>query len=84
MENKILVEVVVPIIEKSYDVYLPANRRVGNCIGLIIKAINEFSNGAYEMDPKISLYNSFSGMKYNNNDLIRKTDIRNGSKLILM
>ena len=84
MENKILVEVVVPVIEKSYDIYIPANRRIGNTIRLIVKAINEFTNGAYQLDTKISLYNSFSGIKYNNNDLIRKTDIRNGSKLILM
>jgi hypothetical protein len=84
MENKVLVELVVPIIEKQYDIYLPVNRRVGNAIGLIIKGINEFNNGDYEFDSSISLYNSFTGVKYNNNDLIRKTDIRNGSKLILM
>ncbi len=84
MENKVLVELVVPIIEKKYDIYLPVNRRVGNAIGLIIKGINEFNGGDYEFDSKISLYNSFTGTKYNNNDLIRKTDIRNGTKLILM
>ena len=84
MNNKVLVEIAVPIIEKNFDIYLPVNRRVGNVFGLIVIAINEFNNGAYEFDTKISLYNSFSGVKYNNNDIIRKTDIRNGTKLILM
>ena len=29
MKNKILVEVEVPMIEKTYDLYIPVNKRVG-------------------------------------------------------
>ncbi len=84
MKNKVLVEVLVPVIEKKYDVYLPVNKRIGNIINLLCKAIEEFTNGMFTTDTSISLYSSATGVKYNINDLLRKTDIRNGSILVLM
>ena len=84
MENKVLVEIIVPVIEQNYDLYLPINKKIGNIINLIEKAINEFNEDAFGMSPSISLYNSYTGVKYDNNEILRKTDIRNGSKLVLM
>ena len=37
MKNKVLVELVVPTIETSFDVYLPINKRIGNIITLLNK-----------------------------------------------
>lgn len=84
MKNKVLVEVLVPNIEQKYDVYLPVNKRIGNIIILLCRAINEFTNGMYLGDQSVSLYNNQTGNKYNVNDLLRKTDIRNGTVLVLM
>ena len=42
MENKILVELMVPELEVSYDVFIPVTKRVGNLIALLVKAISEF------------------------------------------
>ena len=84
MKNKILVELVVPEIEKTYNVYIPINRRVGNVISLLNKSVYELSGGVYKENSQAGLYNRDTGMKYNINYLIRATDIRNGTSLVLL
>ena len=84
MNNKVLVEIIIPTIEKKYDVYLPVNKKIGNVINLLCKAIKEIDGDGFDYTNQTSLYNNFNGQKYNPNDIIRKTDIRNGSKLIIM
>ncbi len=34
MKNKILVEIIVPDIDQSYEVFIPINRKVGSVIEL--------------------------------------------------
>ena len=84
MENKVIIELNVPDIEEVYNLFIPINRRIGNIIILINKAINEMTNGEYYIDNKRCLYNKINGRKYLVNDLVRDTDIRNGSKLVLL
>ena len=84
MKNKLIIELIVPAIEESYSVYLPINKRVGEVISLLLKAISEFNYFTYTNQKDIGLYNSQTGLKYSPNDLIAKTDIKNGSRLVLI
>lgn len=84
MKNKVMVEILVPSIEGNYDVYLPINKKVGNVINLLNRAIVEFSNGVFVPSNTVCLYNSVTGDKYDMDKLILDTDIRNGSILVLM
>lgn len=84
MKNKILIELIVPTIEEKYNLYIPINRRIGNIIILISKAIFDMSNGMYQIDENSCLYNKETGKKYLSDDLVRLTDIRNGDSLILI
>lgn len=84
MKDKVLVEVMVPCIEKSYDVYIPVSRKIGNIIVLLNKAIYELTNGEYVGDERTALYNIKDGEKYQMNLILKDTDIRNGSKVILL
>lgn len=84
MKNKVLVELVVPTIESSFDVYLPINKRIGNIITLLNKTVSEFSEGCYKGSEKTSLYNRETSEKYDVNTLLYNTDIRNGTTLILL
>lgn len=84
MKNKILIELIVPEIEKTYNVYIPINRRIGNVISLLNKSVYELSNGVYKENNKAGLYNRETGTKYNINYLVRATDIRNGTTLVLL
>lgn len=84
MKNKVLVQLVVPILEESYDVFLPVNRKIGNIIGLVSKIVSEISGGYFVANETNSLYSGDTGDKYPMDVLLINTDIRNGSKIILM
>lgn len=84
MKNKVLVELIIPEIEESYDVYIPISKKVGSVIKLLNKAIFELSDGNYNGGTKNFIYNKDTGLRYDINVLIKETDIRNGSKIILI
>ena len=84
MKNKILVELIVPDIDETFDVYIPVNRKIGNIIVLFVKSVKELSNGIYVGTEKTSLYDISTGDKYPINVLVRETNIRNASKIIMM
>lgn len=84
MKNKILIELIVPDVEETYNVYIPINKKVGNVIILLSKAIAESTNGRYKENEYNALYDGELGERYLMDTLIRNTNIRNGKKIILM
>lgn len=84
MNNKVLVKLYVPTIEKKFDIWLPLNKRVCNVIMLCVKAVNEFSRGYYKPDKLPILYDKETAVPYDVNLTVRETTIRNGTELILM
>ena len=84
MKNKILIEVVVPDIEESYNVFIPINKKVGNVALLISKAVQELTNSLYNENNANALYDSETGEILPPDKLVRDTAVKNGSKLILM
>lgn len=84
MDNKVLVSLTIPEIDKSYDIYLPVNKKIGNIICLLNKAINELSNGVFPISEYNCLYNVETSEIYSLNVLLINTNIRNGSKLVLI
>lgn len=84
MEYKVLVSVNVPSLEVKYDVYIPVNRKVYSVINMLKENLFELSLGSFEMKKDYILYNALTGSIYNMNVLIRDTDIRNGSSIILL
>lgn len=84
MENKILVYVFVPRLEKRFEIFLPVSKTIGETIILISKALLELSNGHYIYQNEEKIYNRKTGKEYNLNDIIKDTEIRNGSELIFI
>ena len=84
IENKVLVSVNVPILEKKYDIYFPVNRKMCNVIGMIKTSLYELSQGTFDMNSDYVLYNEENGDPYDMNILVRESNIRNGSKVILL
>ena len=84
MSNKVLIELVVPEIDEIYNIYIPINKKIGNVIGLLSKSVQELSNGAFQYTKNTSIYDAISGEKYPINVLVRETNIRNYSKLVLV
>ena len=45
MNNKILIEVIVPLLEENFEIYIPVNKRISTVIKLIEKSLKEITNG---------------------------------------
>lgn len=84
MKNKILLEVEVPMLEKTYDLYIPVNKKVGTIKNLIEEALADITNNAYTPSESTNFYSKESGMIYDVNQSIRDTNIKNGSRVILI
>ena len=84
IENKVLVSVNVPILEKKYDIYFPVNRKMYNVIEMIKSSLFELSQGSFNIKNDYVLYNEENGEPYDMNLLVRDSSIRNGSKVILL
>ena len=84
IENKVLVSVIVPILENNYDIYFPVNRKISNVIKMIKSSLQGLSQGSFDMDKQYVLYNKDNGEPYDMNILVRDSDIRNGSNVILL
>ena len=84
MKNKVFVKIEVPEIDKTYDVYLPVNKKMGNIINLLNQAVNELSNGEFALSTENILYNKSTKERYSPDILLLNTSIRNGSVLILV
>lgn len=84
MDNKVLINVYIPCLDLKYDMYIPVNKRIHVIIDLIKKALFELSEGVFEIDNQYELYDYESGEPYNINDLVRNTNIRNNSRVVLV
>ena len=85
MNNKVLVELLVPDAEEVYSVFLPINKKIGNIIVLLNKVIREKTNNPelFKSNKNV-LYNRETGERYAPNNILKDTNIRNGTKLIIM
>ncbi len=84
MKNKVFVKIMVPEIDKSFDVYLPVNKKIGNILLLLNKAISEITNDECVFTKHSTLYNKMTKEKYDFDVLLINTNIRNGTTLILL
>ena len=83
MEYRVLIKLFVPEIEDAYEVYIPVNKTVGEVSGLLNQLVNNLS-GIYPLKVGVRLYNRYTGVLYNGNLLVRDTDIRNGTELVMI
>ena len=78
-DNKLLVELYVLSLDKKFEIFIPVNEKIGNITNLLEKNFFGYIN-----QKKYVLLNLYNGKVYNNNDIVKNTDIKNGTKLILI
>ena len=83
MTNKILVIVVVPMIEEEYNIYIPVSKSINVTIELLVKTINELSEGHYQIKNNAKLISS-NGEIFPRNYTVKASGIKNGDKIILI
>lgn len=82
MNDKFFIVVSVPLIEKEFDLYIPITKKVGTIKNLIIQLVAEQSDQVL-LDSFKSLYDKNSGERIEEEEYVKESKIKNGSKLIL-
>lgn len=83
-KNKVLIELEIPLIEKKYDVFIPINKKVGTIKKLIEDSLIELTDNAYFPKDDSNFYSKETGAIYDVNQTVRDTDLKNGSRIILI
>lgn len=84
MNNKVLVEVIVPHLEERYQVYIPIRKRISVVIKLLEKALNEMTNGYYPIKEDSVIIDVESGNVYDINITVKESKMIHGSQIILL
>lgn len=84
MNNKILIELEIPLIEKKYDLFIPINKKIGTIKALTENALKELTDNAYIPRNDTNFYNKETGEIFDVNKTVRDTDLKNGSRIILI
>jgi len=79
-DNKLLVDLYVLMLDQHFEIFIPVDEKVGNIVNLLDKSLLAMISS----NKKFALLNLYSGNVYKNNDVVRNTDIKNGTKLMLM
>ena len=74
----------MPVIEQSYDIYIPINKKIKNVIILISDAIYELSNNCFKKTNNLYLVNKDTAQILNLYASVKDSGLQNGSKLILI
>jgi hypothetical protein len=84
MKNKVLVKIIVPEIDESFDVFIPVNEVVWKVKKLVSKCIADLTGANFDFSREYVFINPKTSKIYKENDLIINTDIRNASVLVLL
>ena len=84
MKNKVLVKLILPELDISFDVFIPVNEYVWKIKKMLVKCVNDITGCNLDMNVEYSLIRRETGKVYNNNDIIIDTDVRNTSELLLV
>lgn len=83
MEYKVLIKLLVPEIESTYEMYIPINKTLVEVSKQLNQLVSNMS-GVYPVKEVVHLYNRRTGAVYGRNVPIRETDIRNGTELVMV
>lgn len=82
--DKVLVEVYVPVLNTTYDMFIPLQPQMYKVLELIKKAVTEMSDGRFIPNENTAICYRSNGTILNINLSAYELEIRNGSKLMLI
>ena len=84
MNNKVLIKLILPEINKKYDLFIPVNEYIWKINKLMVRSINSLDGEILDVEKEYAIINKDTGKIYQNNEIIVNTEIRNGTELILI
>ena len=83
MNFRVYITLDVPILDKKYELLVPIDRRIHDLIDLLKDYIPELKENYYK-NRTPSIFSKSSGELYDMNLIIKDSDIKTGTRLILM
>ena len=83
MENKVLIRLIVPEIDETFDVFLPVNEVIWKVKRMLVKSINDIMDSSIDSQ-NYMLINKDTERIYKNNEIIIDTDIKNTTEVLLI
>ena len=83
MDFRVYVIIEIPILDRKIELFVPSDRRIHDLISILKKSIPELSENYYEKNSP-NIYSKSTGNLYNMNLVIKNTDIKMGTRLILL
>ena len=82
--DKVLVNIYVPIINTSYDMFIPLTLRMYEVLDMVKKAVTEMSDGRFIANANNVICSRNDGTVLNINLSFFELGIKNGSRLMLI
>jgi hypothetical protein len=82
--EKVLVEIFVPVVDATYDVFIPLTSQMAEVLELLKRAVTDLSDGRFMPNRETAICYRESGAIININMTVYDLGIRNGSKLMLI
>lgn len=83
MNNKLLISVEIPAIEKKYDLFIPINKKVGTIKKYIVSSIIDLSNGLLK-NKQYFFVDIDTGINYQNDVYVKDSGIKNGARIMIV
>ena len=83
MENKVLIRLILPDLDDSFDLFIPVNITIYKLKNLLLRSLDEICDCKL-LNGSTTLINKINSRIYNNNEIVINTDIRNASELLLI
>ena len=74
--NKVLVTIKVLRLNEEFEVFLPVNKKIVDIICMLVKSLNELTNGVFPL--------TYNNLFYDTSLSLKDAGIDNGKKLILI
>ena len=84
MNNKVLIKLLIPEIDESFDIFIPINEILWKVKKMIVKSAGDLTLKSLDTNKNYILINKNTLEIYPNNIQIAKTDIENGTEIILL
>ena len=82
--DKVLIDIFLPAINRSFEVYIPLDSKFYEITPLVSKMLSELSNGLFISGDDSILYERKTGNILNINMSARQFNIKNGDNLMLL
>lgn len=84
MNNKVLIKLLIPEIDESFDIFIPINEILWKVKKMLVKSAGDLILKSLDTNKNYILINKNTLEIYPNNIQIAKTDIENGTEIILL